>query len=107
APDGGDDVHAGEMIDVVAQRRPRIEQNWYRCDGGQHRKQRGDPSIGGVVSPGSRRGFVGADCGLRASRHRLAASRLSAESTEMIHINHSGLQAAEPLPEPWSDTSPA
>jgi hypothetical protein len=92
-------MHAREVIDIIAQRGPRIEQNWNRCYGHQYREQRGDLSVAEMPGARSRLGFVGEECRLCASGHGLTGSLFPAESTEMSDINHSGLHAAEPLPD--------
>jgi hypothetical protein len=100
-------MHAREVIDIIAQRRPRIEQNWNRRDGYQYREQRGDLSVAEMPGARSRLGFVGEECGLCASGHGLTGSLFPAESTEMSDINHSGLHAAEPLPDDKSNECPS
>ena len=67
------------------------------------REQRGDLSVAEMPGARGRLRFVGEECGPRAGGHGLTGSLLPAESTEMSDINHSGLHAAEPLPDDKSN----
>ena len=82
----GDHVHAREVIDVVAERRPGMQQDRSRRDGGQHGEQRGDLAGAEMTGAGGEPSFGAA--GLRCRRHRWTRLPRPAQPEEMTDINH-------------------
>ena len=115
AADGGDHVHAREVIDVVGQRRPGIEQDRDRRDGGQSHEQRGD--LPGAETDGllwDRLSFAGENAEPAWRWCRWAPPLCCAQPEKLTDINHFGLRrSGAASPKRWGerksvlvDTSP-
>src|SRR5215468_8773742 len=87
-------MHACEVIDVVGQRRPGIEQDRDRRDGGQGHKQRGD--LPGAETDGllwDRLSFAGENAEPAWRWCRWASPLCCAQPEKLTDINHFGLRA--------------